>query len=414
MDKEHFDEMWENFQLCEKNGLLSDRNIYLFGHCEATVVLADFLLENGYRPKSILDNSDVKQGLDYMGIPVLPPCTVMEEEIPHSIVLIVSRFYESMKAQLRNMGYKGNIKKLVNYNSCAEYSLSKETVNRKKERVAFGKLIMEDLDQKYPGAFRFFCPFPGLGDVYLCMSYLPYFIKKRNVGIYVVCVVGKACADVVSLFENCNVEVLKQDDMDAVIQAELYMQNDGFFIVHQDRPYVVNLARALKLKKIPLEDIYRSGIFGLSVSCRKFEPSVSHWREYDKLADIKKGRAVILSPYAKSVTALSNELWDSIVQDYKERGFQVFTNVTGAEQPLNGTKAISPKLQEMRSVVEWAGIFIGIRSGLCDVLQTAKCRKIALYPDYSYCGTRWKAIDMYALDEFENIVVGEGFKWITI
>lgn len=414
MDKEHFDEMRNNFLVCKKNGLLSGNSIYLFGHCDATIKLADLLIENGYKPKAILDNSDVKQGIVYKDIPVQFPDIIRGEEEEDSIVLIVSRFYEAMNAQLRRLEYKGSIRKLVNYNTFAEYSLSSEAISRKKARIDYGKHIINQLEQKYPGAFRFFCPFSGLGDVYFCMSYLPYFIKKRGVDTYVICVIGKACADVVSLFADCSTEVLKQSDMDAAIQAELYMDNDRFFIVHQDRPYVINLAKALKLKKIPMEDIYRSGIFGLSVCCKKYEPSRLRWKEYERLEDITKNGAVILSPYAKSVTALSDEVWESIVKDYKERGFQVYTNTIGDEQPLYGTKAISPRIEEMKSVVERAGIFIGIRSGLCDILRTAKCRKIALYPDYNYCGTIWKAIDMYGLEEFVNIVVKEGFEWRSI
>ena len=68
-------------------------------------------------------------------------------------------------------------------------------------------------------------------------------------------------------------------------------------------------------------------------------------------------------------------------------------------------------ISEMKSVVERAGTFIGIRSGICDVIRTADCRKIALYPDYNYCDTQWKAIDIYAIDSFENIVVKDDFVW---
>ena len=71
---------------------------------------------------------------------------------------------------------------------------------------------------------------------------------------------------------------------------------------------------------------------------------------------------------------------------------------------------LSPIIAEMRSAVEQAGLFIGIRSGMCDVIKTAQCRKIALYPDYFYCDTKWKSIDMYAIDEFENIVVKDNGK----
>ena len=59
----------------------------------------------------------------------------------------------------------------------------------------------------------------------------------------------------------------------------------------------------------------------------------------------------------------------------------------------------------MRSVVERAGTFIGIRSGLCDVIREADCRKIALYPDCYYSDTKWKVEEIFHLDTFENIVV---------
>ena len=85
--------------------------------------------------------------------------------------------------------------------------------------------------------------------------------------------------------------------------------------------------------------------------------------------------------------------------------------MAGDERALPGTIPISPAVSEIQSVVEWAGTFIGIRSGICDVLREASCRKVALYPDYNYCDTKWKAIDIYRLEGWENIVVGEGFKW---
>ena len=135
------------------------------------------------------------------------------------------------------------------------------------------------------------------------------------------------------------------------------------------------------------------------------------WEEHPGNSRIEKGRAVILSPYAKSVTALSGNIWEQIVENYREKGYQIFTNVADNEKPLVGTEPISPKLSEMKSAVEQAGTFIGIRSGLCDVIRTADCRKVALYPDYQYCDTRWKSIDMYSIDGFENIAVKEGFRW---
>lgn len=103
MDKVHYDEMVENFHSRKNN--LTGRTIYLFGHCEATLTLADLLLQNGIIPAGILDNSKIKHGQDYKGITVVEPAAVLAAPEDETVVLIVTRFYEAMNAQLRNMGF---------------------------------------------------------------------------------------------------------------------------------------------------------------------------------------------------------------------------------------------------------------------------------------------------------------------
>ena len=409
MEAQYYREMAENCEEMIQRGLLEHKRIFLFGHCNATEELADFLKEKGYTVRAILDNNAVKHGEQYHEIPIVPPEAVLSEQAQDVIVCIATRFYEAMKAQLRELGFSGEVRKLVDYNTYAEYSLSEETVERKRKRVEHGRMIVEELERKYPLHFRVFCPFSALGDVYFCMSYLPWFLKMRGRKQYVVCAAGNACAHVVRLFDDCPVEVMQQKELDAAIQAELFMQDENAFIAHQDRPYIVNLSRALYKKRIPLEKMYCCGVFGLSPETKPVLPK--RWSEYADVSMIRQGQAVILSPYAKSVTALPGQVWEDIVADYQKQGCQIFTNVTGEEKPLKGAIPISPAINEMKSVVERAGTFIGIRSGMCDVIRTADCRKIALYPDYNYSDTRWKAIDIYAIDTFENIVVKDGFVW---
>lgn len=426
MERIYEEELKINLRKCVENGEPAGKNVYLFGHCEATLTLADRLLRYGIRPAAILDNSEMKSGICYKGIPVQKPDFILKEAPDQTIVLVVTRFYESMRAQLRELGFTGEVRKLVDYNTYAEYSLSEDVILKKQERLSHGREMLAALRKKYPHHFLIFCPFQALGDVYFCLSYLPEFMRRRAVskGVPceppdgdtgypkgVICVVGRGCGAVVSLFGHYAVEVLEQKELDAAVQACLYENRDDTFIAHQDRPYAVDLNCALYLKKIPLEKIYCCGVFGLPAETKPARPTC--WEEYPGNCEIEKGRAVILSPYAKSVTVLPGDVWNSIVADYREKGYQVFTNVCGDETPLEGTLPIRPKISEMKSAVERAGTFIGIRSGLCDVIRTAACRKIALYPDYPYCDTKWKAIDIYALDEFENMEVKDGFEWKT-
>ncbi|HBA70159.1 MAG TPA: hypothetical protein DDY31_14065 [Lachnospiraceae bacterium] len=408
MDKLHYEEMMSNLDTLLQNGLIQNKKIYLFGHCNATEELAKVLLAKGLSIKAILDNNEAKQGKEYSGIAIRAPETIQAEASEGTVVCIVARAYAEMADQLRRLGYQGAVYRLADYNTYAEYSLAEETILRKKIRLERGRQLLEEMKRRHPKCFAILCPFPALGDVYLAMAYLPHFLEKRR--IYrcgfdncVIGVIGKACAEVVQIFGDYRIEILPQEEMDQIVQAVLYTKNTDFFIAHQDRPYAVNLHKALYARCIPLEQIYCCGVFGLPIGTKACVPV--YLNKYADLGQMKKGEAVVLSPYAKSVTELSDTMWEEIVDSYLKKGYQCFTNVVGTEKPLANTVPISPAISEMQSVVEWAGTFIGIRSGICDVLKMAKCRKVALYPDYNYCDTKWKAIDMYALDGWENIEV---------
>ena len=409
MDRLHYEELLGNLNELLEKKVIQNKKIYLFGHCNATEELTDLLLERDLPVAAILDNNTAKHGNDYRDIMIVPPQDILHEEPEDTVVCIAARAYAAMKDQLRRIGYKGQIYRLVDYNSYAEYSLSEDTIAEKTCRMERGIALLQGVKEKYPDHFRILCPFSALGDIFIMMSYLPHFLKKRGIASCVVCVVGNACAQVAQMFGADAVEVLTQKDMDETIQAALYTEDQNAFVAHQDRPYVVDLHRALYTKCIPLEKIYCCGVFGLPADTVPYKPT--ELMQYSGMEQIERGNAVLFSPYAKSVTALPDSLWEQIVDGYLQRGSQCFTNVAGDERPLAGTQPISPKIAEIQSLAEYAGTFIGIRSGICDVLKYAKCKKAALYPDYNYCDTKWKAIDMYAIDGWENIPVGEGFQW---
>ena len=390
-------EMINNLRDSIERDFLSDRDVFLFGHCEASIKIAEELLDIGIRPVAILDNNSAKQGLDYKGICIVEPEQIIGN-VSDPIVLIATRFYESMAAQLRGLGFKGEIRRLVKYNTYAEYSLSEETINRKYRRCERGYELIKKMEEEHKGEFFVLCPFPALGDIYYCMSFLQEFLTRRNIYEAMVCVSSKACAKVVELYGRTAI-VCHQHDLDSIIQAAIYYSYSNAFIAHHDRPYVVNLHRALYDHAIPFVQIYRDGVFGLGNDVKPMYPV--KWREFDNKIGIREGKAAILSPYAKSVANISMDIWGRIVSVLKEKDYQVFTNVTENELPLPGTVSICPDITELKSVVEKAGLFIGIRSGLCDLIQTANCRKIVIFPDYYYCDTEWKTIDLFYLEGFE-------------
>lgn len=415
MEKKLYDEMVESVDRINDEMDLSVRKIFLFGHCNATLELIDLLESDGFKVTAILDNSDAKQGQIYKDAVVIYPKKMIEMTGEHPgmdcVVLITSRFYAAMLQQLRELGFEGPIRKVIDYNTYAEYSLSEETIARMRVRERHGKELLKALSKKYPQHFKVFCPFQALGDIYFMISYWNAFARVRNIEYAVFCVTSRVLVDVIHMFGDYSVEVYGQKELDAMIQSVIYSENKDCFIAHQDRPYVVNLTKALYIKKIPIEQIYCCGVYGLPANTKPAKPNADK-QMYKNIDKIPEGKAVIFSPYAKSVTAIEPKVWKSAVNYYTKAGFKCYTNVVGDEKPLDGTEAISPSLLEIRSVVEHAGTFIGIRSGLCDILREVKAKKIALYPDYNYCDTKWKAIEMYHIEQFEhNLPATEVIEW---
>lgn len=418
MEKKLYDEMVASLDEVNKNLDLLNKKIFLFGHCNATLELIDLLESKWLKTTAILDNSEVKQGQEYKGAVVIYPKQIIalagNNSKEDSIVLITSRFYASMLKQLRELGYEGPVRKLIDYNTYAEYSLSEDTIARMTARERHGEDLLSALSTRCPDFFKTFCPFNALGDIYFMMSYWETFAKSRSIDKVVFCVPSPVLVDVIHMFGDYYVEVYEQKELDAMIQAALYTHDENSFIAHQDRPYVVNLSKALYIKKIPLEQIYCCGVYGLPKDTVATKPNANRL-VYKDIENIPEGKAVIFSPYAKSVTALDPNVWEKAVNHYNGMGYKCYTNVVGDEKPLAGTESISPSLLELKSVIERAGTFIGIRSGLCDVIREAKAKKIALYPDYNYCDTKWKAIEMYWIDQFDhNLLATEEIKWETL
>ena len=300
MEREHYAEMIGNLDRLSDEGSLQKYNVFLFAHCNATIELADELLKRGIKPTAILDNNSDKYGMNYKGIPVSEPASILSTE--NAIVLIVSRFYEQMSTQLRSIGFGGDIVKMTDYNTYAEYSLSVDTLLRKSERVKRGIERIRRLKEEYLGHFIVLCPFPALGDIYFCMSYLKSYMQINGYEKSLVCVVGDAQKQVADLFGYADVLEFGQKEIDEIIQAVIYENYPDCFIAHQDRPYVVYLHRAQYKKCIPLETVYKCGIFGLPQDTVATQPT--QWDEYQFEQGNHGEKTAIIAPYAKSVAAL--------------------------------------------------------------------------------------------------------------
>lgn len=108
---------------------------------------------------------------------------------------------------------------------------------------------------------------------------------------------------------------------------------------------------------------------------------------------VPRGRTVILAPHANTIGSLSDAWWIDAARHLRTAGFVVLVNgannarsfdhhKNGAGGTLDGLDGIEIHipLDEMIPFTEMAGFFLGVRSGLCDLVAFARARMVVLYP----------------------------------
>lgn len=405
MEYIYYWEMQQSVDALLERRLLQDKRIFIFGHCNASEELAEYLMEKKLSVRAILDNSESKQGDCWHQIPIVSPNTVLDSDSENSVVLIAAKAYASMKQQLKRVGFKGAVYRVVDYNTFAEYSLEQEVYEQKLQRVERGSTLLCKIRKAYPHEFLVICPYKALGDVYLAMSYLPHYLQKHRVRQCAVLAVGDVCGRIVQMFGHDKKVLITQKEMDELVQAVLYTEEENAIIVHHDRPYTNNMTALIDAAGLKFEDMYRYGIYGLSGNEEKMRPE--RLMDFAGKEMVEQGNCVILAPYAKSVISLPVSFWEDRVAEYQEQGLQVFTNVVGEEIPIAGSQGIQIPIEELVFAAEYAGHFVGIRSGLCELVDGANCDKKVFFPDCWYSNTHTKVADFFALPGWEEEVVAK-------
>ncbi len=402
MEKMNSAEMRNCIDELIKCGRLAGKAIFTFGHSNAAEELIDYLFVNGIEVLAILDNNEAKQGSSYRGVSVKKPSHIHTCTAADSIVLIAAKAYEAMADQLRRSGYGGEIVKVVEYNSFSEYSLSDSVFAGKKARVLRGTDTLKKIRSRYSSQFLIICPHNALGDVYWALSYLPAFCEKHCIGETAIVVTGDGCRQVAGLFQKESIIVLQKTEMDELVQAILFVQEENCLIAHHDRPYTDIIIRYLDRCFLSFTNFYKYAVYGLDQDAKPALPTGNE--AFENSGQIEKGRTVILSPYAKSIVQIPDAFWESLAEEYQAMGYLVCTNTAGEEKPVRGTNTLHVPISQMVSAAEYAGCFIGIRSGLCDILNPARCRKVAVFPDCIYSTANVKVDEFFHMYGWENVV----------
>ena len=361
-------------------GKFNGKEIYLFGVSDNTRQIAQMLRELGIEPSFVMDNDKTKQGSYCSRMKVIDPRDVMNPAAPEKLYVFYSAYWREMIPQLLANGIsRKNIWNLHRRPKSLLYHLY---------QACRGKKYHDDLIRKYGDLPIFLCPYTGTGDIYLIGTFWNEYIKRNNIEDYIFVVISGACMKITKLFDIKNVELLKEKEHSGYMidyyrynptKGNIKILNDCWAQIHTNQ---VEWFRGYK--GLYFTELFRKFVFDLPDDSKPQHPVFKDESErVNKFFDeyeLQHGKTAVLSPYSNTLSDLPMDFWEKLVRELSARGYSVVTNSSGkAEPPIEGTKGIFFPLDIAPQFIEAAGLFVGIRSGFCDVVSGAKAKKVILY-----------------------------------
>lgn len=393
MNALQIEELYEEIDkaIMRKIGNIADRGqeddtlfVVFFGANKLSELGIAYLHEKGIKVSGIIDNGKDKVGMTKCGVEVFTPEMLLSQYRENAIIFIASRYVKPMTEQLMNMGYKKDIHIFETIYHIP--SLDKEEFENAICKVSEGEKVYEMLYTDEQETL-ILCPYKGIGDIYFIGAYLKEYCTKENIDKYRLIVVGGACKRVAEMFGIEHIAVISQREMDRIIKYVSFVGIGKLNVRILNHNYTYfNILSPFEVRgRISWGKMFLCGIMefeeDVDVKASKPKKRKVNIADYEGMV---KGKTVIFAPYANTVSNLDVSMWNTLALKLKESGYEVFTNSVGEAEPvIEGTRALSAPLEDMMEIVEYAGIFIGVRSGICDLVAGTKAKKIILYPDKS-------------------------------
>lgn len=264
-------------------------------------------------------------------------------------------------------------------------------------RIMPGYELFCRLMESYPkDAVMFLCPYAGTGDVYLACLYMTAYAKKEQIKDFVVAVIGGSNFKVASLFSFKNVIKISQQEADSLVRLCMFLDksSDRLRLMHHQPPqcYCGILEMMRNIHDLNFTDLFLYNVFNVDLYNDREEPVFDYLSENIEKLFIENrlvpGKTVILSPYVNTLPSLPWWVWVNIAHKLKDKGYVVCTNCGSPDEyPINGTIPLRFDYKISVPVIENCGYFLGIRNGFCDIISSAKCKKIIIYQPYLFWGS---------------------------
>lgn len=401
------------------NNVLDDRPIFLFGNTEYTYEALKIFANNQRSVTGIIaSEQEVKQLKNLYGIDlyIYEKVRLLYENKIN--ILISVREYKTFCQLLFDDGFQINKNLFVDYGILDGFELLRyqviewkcflrniknkwnKVVNKKIHilmnylneyyYIRRGMQIYNRIQKEYQSTIPILVyDYSGLGDVFVFCGLLAHNSEKIVGKEYILTVIGGSSKKVAKMFNINNVCALTNEE-------SIYLSHFAKFLgdkycIKSITPfsrvmYAECISPSLAGSKINMLDMYKYVFFELDKSDTFQYPFICMEEEViDKLFKdygLEPYNTVILSPYANTIVGYPIDFWIDLSEKLKEKGYCVCTNCGGNEKEIPGTIRFSFGLEIAEKVLDYAGYFIALRNGFCEIVCHSTAKKILIYPIY--------------------------------
>lgn len=258
-------------------------------------------------------------------------------------------------------------------------------------KIIHGYKLIHNLRKHYGNKCRFFLVRGKTGDIWLYLRFLYSYLIQNDIKHYVLIGDGKGLKAISKLYSYIHADIISTSYYDAIS-----LQTTWCFIGSKklnmdlslmwDVELLYNRSAVRMLNPFTFTDSFYWFLFNLDKTkaipvLPKFNELTLDKEKELKSIGIKKGRTVIISPYAYCVRPIYEEFWILLAKDLEKKGYSVFMMLDSKNEENNfGFPDIFPTYADVSATLEYAGYFIGLRSGFCDIISGCNCNKVILYP----------------------------------
>lgn len=245
-----------------------------------------------------------------------------------------------------------------------------------------GRTIICLLRRKYGKRTYILFSRGATGDIYLQAMLFENWLRENHVKQYLIVGDARQMGAIMKLFPGVSFYYVRGYFSLCIEKAFMLwggQELDMTILFPWTYSLYVNRCRVRMVPPFTFMDTYQWYVFHLHEKAILRLPSFPEipfqiWKEHGVIA----GKTVIISPEANSVTGLRVSFWNELILELRKKGYQVF--VCNKDTKGYQAKRLFFTYEQGKSLLEYAGCFLGIRSGLCDIISTARCRKVILYP----------------------------------